>query len=987
MADSACRKLILKAVFICLLKLAFSYSFRSCIEIPDSNHKTFRCIKCHEPDITTIVQDVFPTATNLTVSRSNTTSVQGRSFDHLPNLTSLVLDVNHIFEIHKDAFNNLHQLQILNLSCNSISSLHRDVFSDLHNLTQLLLGSNKLNNTDMFLFSKLTNLQILDLRRNNLKNFSALVECITNLSSLIKLDLSFNKLTTLHHSHRLPESLSRLYLSDNKLYKLGCDKSFLMYVKVLDFSENKKLSFEAFQGLNLENIMYLRLRFTNVSASKLLIYTNVQPWSIDFSGLKLKDSRALSSLCFLLTHHHHKKQHIPKMFLEGNSIRALKNNTFYHCPNITGVMDLSRNEMKTTGCLQFLHGQNQLESLKMEHNHLTRLTSCNKTKKLYSLRNLSYRYNRILQVSAFAFSNTPKLTNLELNINIIAYMDHKALSGLKDLVTLRLDNNLLTDVYNDSFEDLTSLKTLNLRNNQIAVIFNYTFHSLSNLSILDLGGNKITHLKPHAFDGLHSLANLYLDRNRLNMIDSSLFGKLHATLQVLDLQDNHIQYLKEHTYSPFINMSRLLDLKLDAQKPNGIYLLPRAFFRGLTSLKSLYLTNNHIIGFGDETFDDLKSLEFLTLVDSCVGIAQLKPGIFKNLRKLKMLLVENMGIKSFSKEVFGNLTGLKTLHLNRNAMMSLDISLLDNLTNLTYIDMRSCPLSCGCQNSDLQNWTVSNKRLQFPYLYNITCQDHPGSYFHNFDTNVCYLDIELYLFSLTFTFTILLTLIPFLYVRLYWKFKYGYYVFRSWFGEQWRRLRDQEEKYKYDAFVSYNSADEDWVMEQLLPNLEGSSFRLCLHHRDFELGRDIVDNIVAAVYGSRKTICVVSQSFLRSEWCSLEIQLASYRLFQEMQDVLLLVFLEPIPKQQLSTYHRMRKVMLKKTYLQWPGLNCSDPSSAKELFWNQLKRALRSSNTGSQEEQKMKEENDQKRKEKDMEETEYFVNQTPIDEEVYYLMP
>ncbi|XP_067305006.1 toll-like receptor 21 [Pseudorasbora parva] len=985
MADPACRELILKAVFICLLKLAFSYSFRSCIEIPDSNHKTFRCIKCHQPDITTIVDDVFPTATNLTVSFSNTTHVHGQSFHHLPNLTSLVLDNNHIAEIHEDAFNNLHQLQILNLSCNNLPSLHRDVFSDLYNLTMLFLGSNKLNNTDKFLFSKLTNLQILDLRKNYLKNFSALVECITNLSSLIKLDLSFNKLTTLHHSHRLPESLAKLYLSDNKLYKLGCDKSFLMYVKVLDLSENKKLSSEHFEGLNLENITYLRMRFTNVSASKLLNYTNVQPWSIDFSGLKLKDSRALLSLCRFLRHR--KTQHIPKMILQSNSIKVLKNNTFSHCPNITGVMDLSRNEIKTTDYLQFLHGQNQLESLKMEHNHLTNLKSCSKNKNIYSLRNLSYRYNRILQVNSFAFRNTPKLTTLELNINIIAYMDHKALSGLKDLVTLRLDNNLLTDVYNDSFEDLISLKTLNLRNNQIAVIFNYTFYSLSNLTILDLGGNKITQLKPHAFDGLHSLANLYLDRNRLKKIDGRLFGKLHSTLQVLDLQANNICYFRKTTFSPFINMSRLLDLKLDAQKPNGINLLPGAFFRGLTSLKSLYLTNNHIIGFGAETFDDLKNLEYLTLKDSCAGIAKLKPGIFKNLRKLKKLSVENMGIKSFSKEVFGNLTGLKTLYLNRNDMMSLDISLLDNLTNLTYIDMRSCPLSCGCQNSDLQNWTLSSKRLQFPYLFNITCQDHPGSYFHNFDTNVCYLDIALYLFSSTFTFTILLTLIPFLYVRLYWKFKYGYYVFRSWFGEQWRRLRDQEEKYKYDAFVSYNSADEEWVMEQLLPNLEGSSFRLCLHHRDFELGRDIVDNIVAAVYGSRKTICVVSQSFLRSEWCSLEIQLASYRLFQEMQDVLLLVFLEPLPKRQLSTYHRMRKVMLKKTYLQWPGSNCSDPSSAKELFWNQLKRALRSCNTGSQEEQKMMEENDQRRQEKDMEEREYFVNQTPIDEEVYYLMP
>lgn len=989
MAHSACHKLMLKATFICLIKLACSYSFRSCIEIPDSNHTIFTCVKSYERDITAIVSDVFPTALNLTISHSNIEYVQSQSFDHLPNLTALILDANHITNIDKDAFNNLHHLQTLNLSCNNISFLHRDVFSDLHNLTQLLLGSNKLTNPDKYLFSSLTNLKILDLRRNHLYNFSSVVESITNLTSLIKLDLSFNKLTTLQHSTHLPESLALLYLGDNKLKTLGCDKSFLMNVKKLDLSDNKNLASKSFLGLKLENITYLRLRFTNISIFKLLTYPNVHPWHIDFSGLKLKNSHALSSLCVLMRNHSHEHLQIPKMLLQSNSIGALKNNTFRYCPSITREMDLSRNELKSAGCLQFLHNQTQLKSLKMEHNHLTKLTSCNKAEIHNSLTNLSYRYNRILQISGYAFSNTPKLEILELNINIIAYMDHKALSGLKDLKTLRLDNNLLSDIYNDSFEDLTNLKTLNLRNNEIAVIFNYTFQNLSKLDILDLGGNKISQLKPHAFDGLYSLTNLYLDRNHLKMIDVVLFGKLSGTLQVLDLQGNMIVYFTEHTHSPFKNMSRLYDLKLNGQQPNGINLLPRAFFRGLTSLKSLYLTNNHIIGFGDETFDDLKNLDYLTLDNSCAGVAQLQSGIFKSLQKLRTLSLENMGIKSFSKDVFGNLTGLKTLHLNRNPMMSLDISLLDNLTNLTYIDMRSCPLSCGCHNSDLQNWTIMNKRLQFPHLFNITCPDHPGSYFHNFDTKVCYLDIELYFFSSTSTLTILLTLIPLLYVKLYWKFKYGYYVFRSWFGEQWRRLRDQEEKYNYDAFVSYNSADEDWVMEQLLPNLEGSSFRLCLHHRDFELGRDIVDNIVAAVYGSRKTICVVSQSFLRSEWCSLEIQLASYRLFQEMQDVLLLVFLEPIPERQLSAYHRMRKVMLKKTYLQWPGSNCSDPNSAKELFWNQLKRALRSSNSGSQDEQKM-DDNELRRKEKvcaDKEEREYFVNQTPTEDEIYYLMP
>ncbi|KAF7708277.1 hypothetical protein HF521_017334 [Silurus meridionalis] len=385
--------------------------------------------------------------------------------------------------------------------------------------------------------------------------------------------------------------------------------------------------------------------------------------------------------------------------------------------------------------------------------------------RFFHLKELSYRYNRILEVNAFSFAHTPNLTTLQLNINIIAYLDRQALNGLKELVTLRLDNNLLTDIYNESFADLHSLQKLILRNNQIAVIFNNTFHSLSKLSILDLGGNKIAHLMPLAFEGLDSLNNLYLDRNRLAQIDSTLIGGLHRTLQVLDLHGNFIHYMEE---------------------------------------------------------------------------------------------------------------------------------------------------------------------------------------------------------------------------KFYWKFKYGYYVFRSWFGERWRRLREEEEKCTYDAFISYNSADEEWVMEQLLPNIEGSGFRLCLHHRDFEPGRNIVDNIVAAVYNSRKTVCVVSQNFLHSEWCSLEIQLASYRLFDDMQDVLLLVFLESIHERQLSAYHRMRKVMLKKTYLQWPGLDCIDPAKAQELFWKQLKRALRSSNSRSPDEEEMEGnvQNGPRAGEK-----EHLLNQTQMDEEPHYVMP
>ncbi|XP_026875264.2 toll-like receptor 21 [Electrophorus electricus] len=946
--------LISVGIFTSFLQFTLNYSFKNCNESVDSKKAIFKCIKRQAQTVSAIVDDIPPSATNITISYCILSDIPSGSFSHLPELKILRLDCNRIRKINEDAFIHLMHLQTLNLSTNAISYLSHSSFRGLHNLTNLLLDDNQLKSLPLDLFSSLTSLKILDLRRNQLFNFSAVVHSITHLSALTKLKLSFNSLNSLHHSASLPQSLATLYLDNNNLNTLGCSREFLSSVKVLDFSYNKFLSSRAFWGMNLNGLRYLRLHSTNVSIIKLLKcnFTKVPPQCIDFSGLGANKPHFLSSLCKQLSHY--PKIHIRNMTLQSNGIRTLNKTMLSNCPKISGILDLSYNELKNIKCLEFLKDQKQVRSLKFEHNHITKLLSCKTATNLSlpNLKELSYRYNRILYISAFAFIHAPKITTLLLNINIIAYMDKKALSGLRDLVTLRLDNNLLSDLYAESFEDLHSLKTLNLRNNRIAVIFNNTFHSLGNLTILDLGGNKIAQLMPQAFNGLDSLANLYLDRNRLEAIDDQQLGRLHRTLQVLDLCGNSICYYTKQPYSPFVNLTKLIDLKLDGQLPYGISILPSAFFRGLTSLTRLYLSNNHISYFNADIFDDLKSLTFLTLDNSGAGVTQLKPGIFKNLQKLVTLSIENMGVESFSEEVFGNLTALKVLHLNRNALQTMDIQLLENLTNLQYLDLRNSPLSCSCLNSDLQNWTKNNQKVQLVYLYDLSCQDLNGSNFYNFETDVCYLDLGVYLFASTYFATIVLILVPLLHVKLYWKFKYGYYVFRSWFGEQWRRLREEEEKSMYDAFISYNSADEKWVMEKLLPNLEGngSSFKLCLHHRDFEPGRYIVDNIVSAVYNSRKTVCVISQSFLRSEWCSLEIQMASYRLFHEMQDVLLLVFLESIHERQLSTYHRMRKVMLKKTYLQWPQPDCTDPINAQELFWKQLKRAI-SSSSRCQEEQ------------------------------------
>ncbi|XP_031642419.1 toll-like receptor 13 [Oncorhynchus kisutch] len=975
MAGLKYKILVSVAIVLHIAQFTVGYSFRNCTEDPNSNHTKFLCIRHQAKNISAIIGDLPPYATTIIISINLIKHIPDNTFVHLPNLKTLQIDNNHLETIDNQAFQNMSQLKSLNLSLNKISNLSSSVFQDLKNLVNLSLNNNSVIRLPPGIFSSLSNLDVLILRQNYLNNFSAVAESVTHLSKLTKLDLCNNYLTSLHHSNHtdLPESLTTLYLCKNKLVTLACEWSFLSHVLLLDLSYNDQLPSRAFQGVDLRKLNYMRLRSTNVTVPELLNVSNVRGGNIDFSGMGLKTDNLLMELCSLLST---KVKFVKKLSLGSNGILSLRKNTLSNCPPIRGLLELSFNQLKKVRCLHFLKGQDQIKKFTAEKNHLTSLMSCNRQNLSFpNLTDLSYRYNRILNVNSFAFHHTPNVKTLQLNINIIAYLDHKAFSGLTNLVTLRLDNNLLTDLYTDSFEDLHSLEILNLRNNQIAVLFNKTFHSLKHLHILDLGGNKITHFEESAFVGLDNLANFYLDGNNLKQIDSSKFKPFHATLEVLDLHGNQVSFSSKRTNSPFVNLTKLRNLKLDAQMPHGLNMLPYAFFRGLNSLQSLYLTDNHIFSFAADTFDDLTNLTFLSLDNSCAGVMQLQPGVFKNLRKLSKLSARNMGIQSFSKEVFGNLTELQILLLNQNVMQSLDVNVLEALPKLRYLDLRNIPLSCTCLNSDLQNWTLTNQRVQLVLLYSLQCQDKKlQKSFYNFDTNVCYLDLGEYLFATTTTVILLLTIIPLLYTKLYWKLKYSYYVFRSWFGQHWRRLREKEEHCKYDAFISYNSADEPWVLDQLLPNLEGNgaSFRLCLHHRDFELGRNIVDNIVSAVYSSRKTICVVSRHFLCSEWCSLEIQLASYRLFHELRDVLLLIFLEPIPERQLSAYHRMRKVMLKKTYLQWPGSDCTDPGKAQELFWNHLRRALRSGSSRFEEEDEGREE---------------YFNQPPTDDDNYYLMP
>ncbi|KAL8571716.1 hypothetical protein ACOMHN_060802 [Nucella lapillus] len=136
----------------------------------------------------------------------------------------------------------------------------------------------------------------------------------------------------------------------------------------------------------------------------------------------------------------------------------------------------------------------------------------------------------------------------------------------------------------------------------------------------------------------------------------------------------------------------------------------------------------------------------------------------------------------------------------------------------------------------------------------------------------------------------------------------------------------------YDAFVAYAHQDSDWVLGSLMKRLEGAEgspkgrkpCRLCLHQRDFVVGKPIVDNIVDSIAASRHTIIVLTNNFVRSGWAMEELQQAYHQSLEERSRHLVVVLLEPVDQAQMSpTLRRCCKTF---TYL-----HVSD-----SFFWDRL---------------------------------------------------
>lgn len=144
---------------------------------------------------------------------------------------------------------------------------------------------------------------------------------------------------------------------------------------------------------------------------------------------------------------------------------------------------------------------------------------------------------------------------------------------------------------------------------------------------------------------------------------------------------------------------------------------------------------------------------------------------------------------------------------------------------------------------------------------------------------------------------------------------------------------DNTEGKKFDAFISYSFHDSDFVINELVPELEltDPKYTLCIHERNFIPGTAISENIMNATALSRRTVVILSNNFLQSDWGMLEFRCAHQKMLEGHGNQIVIVMLDEISDSMLSKTHKDLQLCLStKTYLKRDETH----------FWAKLRHVL-----------------------------------------------
>nr|ULE72737.1 toll-like receptor 13 isoform b [Trachinotus ovatus] len=904
---------------------SLAYSLKNCT-VAYSHNVNEVCIGCIRRFLTAVPGEIPKNATSLDLSSNQILKINRTDLSGLSKLRHLNLNKNSISHIEDGSFSGLVHLTNLNIGLNNLTNVTDKMFQGLSKLVYLSLYLNQITHISPLAFQHLFSLQRLILKFNNLHQIADIVP-ILQLPNLYELDLAQNNFLSFR-SDDLPINISNLrtlQLNSNQLREFSITRDLFPHLESIHLSEcssDFEWNIPNKTFLRSLNTLYLSETFISFETYRLMLQSvdSVEYLSLGFMKEWL-DEGLVDIACQLPA--------LTKLNLSYNFLGSINDKLLRPCSQLT-ELNLAANDLTELSDYS-LRAMKQLKRLELHRNHLSRVPLA--IRDLSTLEILKLSNNLIPELGCSDFQKLTRLTELNLNHNRISFLKGCVFQDLNDLKILHAGHNEIS-AFDDTFRvTLQNLRVLNLHSNNLNMLSKGDFGNMSSLRSLALESETYYVAQDWAFEGLDDLRTLSV----------SLFSYregLFTGLQLLENLTLHQSFEKggiiskqnnEPSFSSLPSLKRLLIKNYNKYSCE----ISRNLLRGLKSLEHFEAERFFIESPHPDTFTYTPHLKNLKIIQS--NLSELKPELFQPIPNLQALDLSKNKLQSLDFLAQPNLSALSWLTLRENELTVINETVFQSLPALTYLDLYGNPFACDCSNTGFIQWVKSNNQTQVVKAYQFDCSfplSKLGTKLLDFDIQSCWMDYS-FLCFISSTCLVLLTLLSsFIYHFLRWHLAYTFRLFLAFLYDS--RKRRKGAPHPYDAFISYNVHDEDWVYREMLPVLEGEQgWRLCLHHRDFQPGKPIIENITDAIYSSRKTICVISRRYLQSEWCSREIQMASFRLFDEQKDVLVLLFLEEIPARQLSPYYRMRKLVKRRTYLSWP-----QAGQHTGVFWQNVQRAL-----------------------------------------------
>ncbi|NXK26758.1 TLR1 protein, partial [Arenaria interpres] len=404
-------------------------------------------------------------------------------------------------------------------------------------------------------------------------------------------------------------------------------------------------------------------------------------------------------------------------------------------------------------------------------------------------------------------------------------------------------------------------------------------------------------------------------------------------LETLILQKNKFESLSKVSFMT----SRMKSLKfLDVSSNLLSYDAPDEQCRWAESLSELDLSSNQLT---DAVFECLPvNVQRLDLQNNQITSVPKGTAELKSLRELNLASNRLADLPGC-----GGFTSLEFLNVEMNLILTPSADFFQSCPRVRELQGGHNPFKCSCELQDFVRLERRSGGRLFGWPGAYVCEypeELRGRRLEDFHLTELACNTTLLLVTALLLTLVLVAAVAFLCIYL----DVPWYVRMTWQWTQTKRRawhnqpEEQEGVLQFHAFISYSERDAPWVKNELMPNLERGEgcVQLCQHERNFIPGKSIVENIISCIEKSYKSIFVLSPNFVQSEWCHYELYFAHHKLFSETSNSLILILLEPIPPYVIpARYHKLKALMAKRTYLEWPK-----ERSKRALFWANLRAAI-----------------------------------------------